>query len=305
MEGNGYFMPLRYRRRYTPYEFDLKMSQNEDRMNRLGRIIDQDIYYTLLTSRKTPTVSEQNYVVENNKEYNPLNKNLKSNQFPNKNEIIQKDNLMQISNDSFKIPRSPRYMNNNNTNQIKQFDNQNNNIINNNRRYGNNFPNERFMNNENDEPINPYPNKNYNDFNEYNMDNQYPRMMNNQKHLRNRNNRFNDFDYDMDNMNKRYNDYEDPREFNNNIFRSQEISKRNNIPRSPMNYQENEGNINNNRYKNSFKERMNEMDLNDMTIKNKDNYDRINEQGYEKMNNRRRGYYNSQLNFPPKEEEEY
>lgn len=52
MEGNGYFMPLRNSRRYTPYEFDLKMSQNEDRMNRLGKIIDQDIYYTLMSNRK-------------------------------------------------------------------------------------------------------------------------------------------------------------------------------------------------------------------------------------------------------------
>ena len=305
MEGNGYFMPLRYRRRYTPYEFDLKMSQNEDRMNRLGRIIDQDIYYTLLSNRKTPTVSEQNYVVENKKEFNPLTKNLKSNQFINQNKIIQKDNLMQISKDSFKIPRSPKYDNINNPNQIRQFGEQKNEIINSNIRYGNNYPNERFMDETNDEQNNPYQNRNNNDFNEYNMDNQYPRMINNQNNLRTRNNRFNDFDYEMDNMNKRYNGYEDPREFNNNIFRSQEISKRNNIPRSPMNYQENEDNLNNNRYKNSFKERMNDIDLNDMTIKNKDNFDRTNDHGYEKLNIRRRGYYNSQLNFPPKEQEDY
>ena len=57
MEGNGYFMPLRNSRRYTPYEFDLKMSHNEDRMNRLGKIIDQDIYFTLMSRKKTPTVT--------------------------------------------------------------------------------------------------------------------------------------------------------------------------------------------------------------------------------------------------------
>ena len=80
MEGNGYLMPLRNNRRYTPYEFDLKMSQNEERMNRLGKIIDQDIFYSLMSNRKTPSVtSGPNYVVENKKEYNPLNANINPN----------------------------------------------------------------------------------------------------------------------------------------------------------------------------------------------------------------------------------
>ena len=185
MEGNGYFMPLRNSRRYTPYEFDLKMSQNEDRMNRLGKIIDQDIYYTLMSNRKkTPLVSGQNYVVENNKEYKPLNQNLNSINFNIKNDTMQKNNLMEISNNSFKIPRSPRYIN---SNQMRQFREPEKEFMNDEGRYGNYNPNERYMNNMNDEQINLYPKRNNNDFNNYNMNNQYPKIMDNENTLRNKN----------------------------------------------------------------------------------------------------------------------
>ena len=101
MEGNGYFMPLRNSRRYTPYEFDLKMSYNEDRMNRLGKIIDQDIYFTLMSRKKTPNASGENYVVENNKEYKPLNQNLNAMNFNLKNDIMKKEQLFQNTKKSF------------------------------------------------------------------------------------------------------------------------------------------------------------------------------------------------------------
>ena len=302
MEGNGYFMPLRNSRRYTPYEFDLKMSHNEERMNRLGKIIDQDIICTLMSSRKTPNVSGQNYVVENNKEYKPLNQNLNTINFNNKNDTLKKDNFVEISNNSFKIPRSPIY---NNPNQMRQYREQEKEVMNNEGRYKNYNPNERFMKNENDEQINFYEKRN-NDFNNYNMNNQYPRIMDNENNLRNRNiERFREYNNDNEFRNKRYNDYEEPRVLYNNNFRSQEIPRRNNIPRSPMYYEDNEGNMMNNRYNNSIRERMNDIDLNDMRIKNEERKFNSGNQRYGVNNNTRRGYYNSQLNFPPKEEAEY
>lgn len=306
MEGNGYLLPLRNSRRYTPYEFDIKMSQNEERMSRLGKIIDQDIFYSLMSQRKTPSVTTgPNYVVENKKEYIPLNKNLKINNYNLKTEITPKNNLMEVSSNSFKIPRSPRYDNINQKQQIREQEQQ---MMNNDRRFGNNNnQNERFM----DEPINNYRNRNnnnnnINDFDEYNNENNYPRMMNNERNNSRNNMRFNDFNNnDMMNGNNRYNDFEEPRRYNNNNFRSQEISKTNNydIPKSPMNYDNNEGPFVNYRYKNSFRERMNDIDLNDITIKNRENDYNQNNQRYGRIGNNRRGFYNSQLNFPPKEEE--
>ena len=303
MEGNGYFMPLRNSRRYTPYEFDLKMSHNEDRMNRLGKIIDQDIYFTLMSRKKTPNASGENYVVENNKEYKPLNQNLNTMNFNLKNDIMKKDNLMEISSNSFKIPRSPLY---NNPNQMRQFREQEKEDMNNEGRYRNYNPNERFMNNQNDEQINFYQKRNNNDFNNYNMNNQYPRIIDNDNNLRNKNiDHFREYNNDNETRNKRYNDYDEPRVLFNNNFRSQEISRRNNIPRSPINYEENEGNMINNRFNNRIRDRMNDIDLNDMTIKNEERKFNPSNQRYGANNKSRRGYYNSQLNFPPKEEEEY
>ena len=301
MEGNGYLMPLRNNRRYTPYEFDLKMSQNEERMNRLGKIIDQDIFYSLISHRKTPSVTTgPNYVVENKKEYNPLNTNINLKDFNRKNEITYKNSLMEVSNNSFKIPRSPRY---DTINQTRRFMDQEQEILNNDRRFRNNNQNERFM----DEQINNYRNRNdnnNNDFNEYSNENNYPRMMNNQNNNPRNNMRFNEFNNEMRKDNRRYNDYEEPRRFNNYNFRSQEISKTNNynVPRNPMNYEE-EGNYMNNRYKNSFRERMNDIDLNDMKFNNDPNYFNKKNQRYGKITNSPRRFYNSQLNFPPKEEE--
>ena len=294
-------MPLRNSRRYTPYEFDLKMSHNEDRMNRLGKIIDQDIYFTLMSRKKTPNTSGENYVVENNKEYKPLNQNLNTMNFNLKNDIMKKDNLMEISSNSFKIPRSPLYSN---PNQMRQFREQEKEDMNNEGRYRNYNPNERFMNNQNDEQINFYQKRNNNDFNNYNMNNQYPRIIDNDNNLRNKNiDRFREYNNDNETRNKRYNDYDQPRVLFNNNFRSQEISRRNNIPRSPINYEENEGNMTNNRFNNRIRDRMNDIDLNDMTIKNRENDYNQNNQRYGRIGNNRRGFYNSQLNFPPKEEE--
>ena len=72
-----------------------------------------------------------------------------------------------------------------------------------------------------------------------------------------------------------------------------------------MNYEAKEvDNYMNNRYKNSFRERMNDINLNNMRPNNKQKLYNPTNQRYGMENNRRR-FYNSQLNFPPKEEEEY
>ena len=301
MEGNGYLLPLRTSRRYTPYEFDLKMSQNEERMNRLGKIIDQEIFYSLMTQRKTPSVTTgPNYVVENKKEYSQLNKSLNLNNFNHKKEVIPRNNLMEVSSSSFKIYGSPRY---DNMNQARQFREQEQEILNNDRRFGNGNQNERFLNPQ----INNNRNRNFNneDFNEYNNENNYPRTLDNENNYPRNNMRFREYNTDMRNVNKRYNDYEDPRSFNNKNFRSQEISKINNYnsPRSPMNYEEKEGNYMDNRYKNNFRDRMNDIDLNNMKINNEQNKYNKNNMRYGKISNDPRRFYNSQLNFPPKEEE--
>ena len=208
---------------------------------------------------------------------------------------------MRISHDSFKIPRNPGY---DTINPAKQFRDPEKELINDNRRYINNNQDERFI----DEPINGYQKRNNeNRYNDFIDENKYPRMMNNRlNNPRNENDKiYNDFDYEMGN--KRYNDYNEPRRFiNNNNFRSQEISKINyDIPKSPMNYEAKEvDNYMNNRYKNSFRERMNDINLNNMRPNNKQKLYNPTNQRYGMENNRRR-FYNSQLNFPPKEEEEY
>lgn len=302
MEGNGYLMNLRNRRRYTPYEFDLKMSKNENRMNRLGKIIDQDIYFSLMTQRKTPsTYNGENYVVENNKEFVPLNKNIMQNNFNSQSVISPKNNLMEISNNSFKIPRSPLYKQDNPTRILM---NKENDIVNN-YKMTENYENDRNINIRPEGQIkNSYQNKN-NDFNNYNMERKkYPRVLNNDINSRTRNRiGYNEWENENRNMNNRYNDYEDQKEFYNNNFRSQDIPTKNNynIPRSPINYGEKEENFDNNRYKGTLRDKMNDIDLNNIQINR--NYLNTKNLG-DTLNNRKR-FYNSQLNFPPKEEEEY
>ena len=300
MEGNGYLMNLRNWRRYTPYEFDIKMSKNEDRMNRLGKIIDQDIYFSLMPQRKKIPNSEENYVVENDKEFNPLNQNLIQNNFNYQSAINPKNNLMQISNNSFEIPSSPNYK----PETPSRF------LINNEKRIlddnkiFNTFGNERNINNRPEEQINPYQKKNE-EFNEYNMERkQSPRVINNEFNPKTRNKiNYNDWENDNRNINNRYNDYEDQKEIYNNNFRSQNIPRRNNYnaPRSPINYESKEDNYKNNRYNNSFRDKMNDIDLNNIQMNKEKNYLNTKNLG-DTLNNRRR-FYNSQLNFPPKEDE--
>ena len=300
MEGNGYLMNLRNWRRYTPYEFDIKMSKNEDRMNRLGKIIDQDIYFSLMSQKKKIPNSEENYVVENDKEFNPLNQNLIQNNFNYQSAINPKNNLMQISNNSFKIPRSPNYQ----PETPSRF------LINNEKRIlddnkiFNTFGNERNINNRPEEQINPYQKKNE-EFNEYNMERKLSRrVINNEFNPKTRNKiNYNDWENDNRNINNRYNDYEDQKEIYNNNFRSQNIPRRNNYnaPRSPINYESKEDNYKNNRYNNSFRDKMNDIDLNNIQMNKEKNYLNTKNLG-DTLNNRRR-FYNSQLNFPPKEDE--
>ena len=134
---------------------------------------------------------------------------------------------------------------------------------------------------------------------------QSPRVINNEFNSKTRNKmNYNDWENDNRNINNRYNDYEDQKEiYNNNNFRSQNIPRRNNYnaPRSPNNFEAKDDNYKNNRYNNSFRDKMNDIDLNNIQIKKEKNYLNTKNLG-DTLNNRRR-FYNSQLNFPPKDDE--
>ena len=111
MEGNGYFMPLRNAKRYTPFEFDKMMSKNENRMDTLGKIIDQDIYSCMMADRKTPLVLTPKLILDNSNGMNSIGPTLKSNNFNSQSQQIPKNTLRQISTESFRILQSPRHMN--------------------------------------------------------------------------------------------------------------------------------------------------------------------------------------------------
>ena len=67
MEGNGYFMPLKNEKKYSPYEFDNIMSKKENNMDNLGKKIDQDIYNNAkMVEKKTPLVLTPKLMLNNN-----------------------------------------------------------------------------------------------------------------------------------------------------------------------------------------------------------------------------------------------
>ena len=313
MEGNGYFMPLRNAKRYTPYDFDKLMSHNENRMDILGKIIDQDIINCLMADRKTPLVLTPKLILDNSNGMKSIGPKNNTNNFNSQSQTIIKNPLQKISRDSFRItPQNPRLLN---PDQRKRYLNEENNIINNNKVLQNNINND-FTNPE--EQINshwkydgPFERR------------QYPRMNNNERYYRNRNDEpvklnYNELNNNMYNRNNNY-----PKNYNNgnnNIYRSQEIprSRSNNNyvrMRRPTPYNDGYNNNNNDRfYNNTLNNRYNNENFGDGTNEefrnnrlrvfspqnNNYNYKNTNskEDSQEKSDYISRGYYNSQLNFP-------
>ncbi len=313
MEGNGYFMPLRNAKRYTPYDFDKLMSQNENRMDILGKIIDQDIINCLMADRKTPLVLTPKLILDNSNGMKSIGPKNNTNNYNSQSQTIIKNPLQKISRDSFRItPQNPHLLN---PDQRKRYLNEENNIINNNKVLQNNINND-FTNPE--EQINshwkydgPFERR------------QYPRMNNNERYYRNRNDEpvklnYNELNNNMYNRNNNY-----PKNYNNgnnNIYRSQEIprSRSNNNyvrMRRPTPYNDGYNNNNNDRfYNNTLNNRYNNENFGDginedfrnnrlrvfSPQNNNYNYKNNNskEDSQEKSDYISRGYYNSQLNFP-------
>lgn len=324
---NGYFMPTRNEKRYTPFEFDKMMSKNENRMDSLGKIIDTEIINYMMSSRKTPLTLTPKLILDSNNGINTLGSKLNTNNFNNQSQRILKNPLQKISNDSFRIPKSPRHMNNI---QRQQFINEENNMINNNKQLQNNL-NDEFTKYDPEEEI-PSQHWKYDGPTGYNLERKhYPKMSNNGNFYKNDEPiKINKTDFNDDLYNRNDDNYPEPlyndrnRNFNynnniNNNFRSQEIprSRSNNSymeRRRPTPYNEgyNERNYYNNRYNN-----MNENDRynnnydegNNMEFRNR-NLRAFSPQNNEKINDKinenekdnekyvKRGYYNSQLNFP-------
>ena len=311
MEGNGYFMPLRNAKRYTPYEFDKMMSHNENRMNTLGKIIDQDIYNCMMADRKTPLVLTPKLILDNSNGINSLGPRMNSNNFNSQSQRIIKNPLQQMSNDSFRLPQSPGRMN---SFQRQKLLNEENNIINNNKELQHNL-NDEFTKFDPEEEINSHHWK-YDGPTGYNMERKhYPRMLNNESYFRNRNDepvKLNHTDLNNNDIYNRNNDLpENYKNRNNNInnFRSQEISRSrsNNYMKRPIPYKDvYNDRYNNERFNNENYEETNNNDFRNNNIRafspDRNNYNKINdnynENSKEKSDYVRRGYYNSQLNFP-------
>ena len=319
MEGNGYFMPLRNAKRYTPYEFDKMMSHNENRMNHLGKIIDQDIYNCMMADRKTPLVLTPKLILDNSNGINSIAPKNNPNTFNSQSQRISKNPLQQISRDSFKIaPQSPRHMN---PVQRQKFMDEENNIINNNKELQNNL-NDEFTKYNPEEDNNSH--WKYDGPSNYNLEKKhYPRINNNESYYRNRNDEPVKINQDYNNnIYNRNNNYPDNNYNNNinNIYRSQEIPRNrsnNNYVRMrrPTPYNDGYNDRNNDRYNNNnYNDRYNNNNFEEPTngdfrnnrnrafspqnnnYNNKNN--NFNEDSKEKSDYVRRGYYNSQLNFP-------
>ena len=318
MEGNGYFMSLRNAKRYPPYEFDKMMSHNENRMDTLGKIIDQDIYNCMMADRKTPLVLTPKLILDNSNGINSIGPKNNPNTFNSQSQRIIKNPLKEISRDSFKIaPQSP-----NNMNQVQRqrFLDEENDIINNNKKLQNNLNND-FTKFNPEEDNNTY--WKYDGLSKYNLEKKhYPRINNNESYYRNRNDEPVKLNYKESNnyMNKRYNNY--PNNYNNennNIYRSQDIprSRSNNKyieMRRPTPYNDGYNDNNNDKlYNNTLNNRNNnnnnygdgtngDFRNNRMKVFSPQNNNNkkinFNEDSKEKSDYVRRGYYNSQLNFP-------
>ena len=304
MEGNGYFMPLRNAKRYTPFEFDKMMSKNENRMDTLGKIIDQDIYSCMMADRKTPLVLTPKLILDNSNGMNSIGPKLKSNNFNSQSQQIPKNTLRQISTESFRILQSPRHMN---SIQRQNLMNEENTIINNNKELQHNL-NDQFTKYDPEEEINTH--WKYEGPTGYNTEKKhYPRMLNIESNYRNEEPvKINQPDFNEDYTERIYNNRSIR---NNNNYRSQDFQRDNNNyeggRRSPYNQQYNDkfNDRYNYRYNNYDEE--NNMDYKNRNIRafspvKNDNRqiqnDKYNEDKKDNASYVRRGFYNSQLNFP-------
>ena len=293
MEGNGYLMPLRNAKRYTPYEFDRMMSKNENRMDTLGKIIDTDIYNCMMADRRTPLVLTPKLILDNSNGINTIRPPSKTNTLSQSQQLLRNP-LSPVLSDSFKIPQSPKQLN---SIQRQKYINQDNN-----NRY---IPsNEEFNEFEPKQEINQRQFK-YEEYPRYAIEKR--------NYLR----RFNHRDDEPVKINQ--NDFNDNRNYgypaqnyNNNInnFKSQEIpiNRSNNyIERrkpTPYNEENNDRKINAyDRYSNDiYDEKINEefknKNLRALSPKINENILQKNENKNDNLVYIRRGYYNSQLNFP-------
>lgn len=300
MEGNGYFMPLRNAKRYTPYEFDNMMSQNENKMDVLGKIIDKDIYNCMMADRRTPLVLTPKLIIDNSNGLKSIDPKLKSNNFNFQSQHIPKNTLREISTESFRILQSPRHIN---SIQRQKLVNEEQNMIDNNKELQNNL-NDQFTKYDPDDEINTH--WKYEGPTGYNTEKKhYPRMINNENNYRNEKTvKINQSYFNEDINPEKYNNNKSSR--NNNNYRSQQFQRNikfnNNYyyeggkGRNPYNERYNEyDEMNNNEYRNRNFSAFS-LEKNDNNKGNKNyNYD---EDKKDNSSYVRRGYYNSQLNFP-------
>ena len=299
MEGNGYFMPLRNAKRYTPYEFDNMMSQNENKMDVLGKIIDKDIYNCMMADRRTPLVLTPKLIIDNSNGLKSIDPKLKSNNFNFQSQHIPKNTLREISTESFRILQSPRHIN---SIQRQKLVNEEQNMIDNNKELQNNL-NDQFTKYDPDDEINTH--WKYEGPTGYNTEKKhYPRMINNENNYRNEKTvKINQSYFNEDINPEKYNNKSSR---NNNNYRSQQFQRNikfnNNYyyeggkGRNPYNERYNEyDEMNNNEYRNRNFSAFS-LEKNDNNKGNKNyNYD---EDKKDNSSYVRRGYYNSQLNFP-------
>ena len=283
MEGNSYFLPLRNAKRYTPYEFDKMMSHNENRMDTLGKLIDQDIYNCMMADRKTPDrstplVLTPKLILDNSNDINTLGPKMNSNNFNFQSHNSFRNPLRQVSNESFNISQNPRYMN--------SMQRQNNNY-------------EQF---NPEEEIKAHKWKYEGSLGNNNRPYRNPRVL----HTDDEPLKVNQDYFNNDFPGQQYNNR------NNNIYRSQDFSRRrrnNNEERNPTPYDEGRNSYGNDRAREDNFDGGNNGDYRERSLRanNPENNfgrnDNNNDNGRENLNFVRRGYYNSQLNYPNRYED--
>ena len=284
MEGNSYFLPLRNAKRYTPYEFDKMMSHNENRMDTLGKLIDQDIYNCMMANRKTPDrntplVLTPKLILDNSNGVNTLGPKSNLNNFNSQSHNSFRTPLKKVPNESFNISQNPRYMN--------SMQKQNNNY-------------EQF---NPEEEIKAHKWKYEGSLGYNNRPYRNPRVLHtDDEPLKVSQDYFNN-DFIGQNYNNR----------NNNVFRSQDFSRsrRNyNEERNPAPYDEGRNSYGNDRFvgnNNTNFDGGNNQDFRERSLRvnNPENNIGRNEEynDNKNLNFVRRGNYNSQLNYPNRYED--
>ena len=293
MEGNGYLLPLRNAKRYTPYEFDRMMSKNENRMDTLGKILDTDIYNCMMADRRTPLILTPKLILDNNNGIDAIRPPSKTNNLSQSQQILRNP-LSPVLNDSFKIPQSPHQIN---SIQRQKYINLENNTIRNDRYMPSN---DEFNQFEPKQEMNPQ-NMRYEE---------NPRYTNEKRYFLRRTNHRDDEPVKINQNDYANKNYGYPEQKYNNNLRSQEIPiNRNNYNMerrrpTPYNEEYNDRKINsydafnNDNYDERNKEEFKNRNLRAFSPKNNDNTIQKNEDLNNNLSYIRRGYYNSQLNFP-------